>query len=198
MYFIFISSAVLFIGIYAGAHTSGRALTESELYVAKGVYGEEINLDSVRIVYDSIYCYFAPVTLGNTIHINSSWAKLDKAKDLSQTPYVHHILIHELAHVFQYRTIGWMYLVQSMQEQLYALITTGSRNGAYTWQDKITKEVPFEEWGIEERAEAISDYAYYLETGEEIRSTTDSITKELGCYIPLLKDRFCNKSESAG
>jgi hypothetical protein len=193
LYFIFIPFAVLFIGIYAGAHTSGRALTESELYVAKGVYGEEINLDSVRIVYGSVFSYFAPVTLGSTIHINSSQVQLNNEQDLSQTPYARFVLIHEIEHVFQYRTIGWMYLVQSMQEQFYSLITTGSRDNAYTWHDKLTNEVPFEEWGIEEQAEAIASFSYYTETGNEIRSTTNNSTKELGCYIPSLRTRFCQK-----
>lgn len=103
---------------FAGALSSDtRALTTDERADATEVFGGSLDLDSVRIVRASVAN--APTTLGNTIRIPRAGG-LDRA-----------VLIHELAHVWQYQTKGTAYISDSAWHQVGALLATGSRNAAY-------------------------------------------------------------------
>jgi hypothetical protein len=66
------------------------------------------------------------------------------------------VLIHELAHVWQYQTSGYRYIASSLWAQLRAWATTGSRRGAYDWRSAPHK--PWTHWNAEQQAQCISDY----------------------------------------
>jgi hypothetical protein len=185
------------VAIYVGAHSKGRGLTDTEIMLATSIYGGDIDLSSVHLVFDSVYCLFAPVTLGNTIHINTKWAQLDTTSDLTGEPSAHHVLLHELEHVSQYQHGGWSYLLQSLFAQTIALVSKGSRNEAYRWEERIADNTPFEEWNPEEQAQGISDFEYYVLSGNGIGTARAELAKALACAVPVLKSRYCDDTEGA-
>ena len=44
------------------------------------------------------------------------------------------VLMHELAHVWQFQNFGWRYIPGSLFAQATSWLKTGSRRGAYDWQ----------------------------------------------------------------
>lgn len=94
-----------------------RPLTERERREATFVFGAALNPDPVRIVRGPFFD--SPVALGNIIRLPLAFT-LDLVT-----------LVHELAHVWQYQTRGTGYITNSAAHQLKALLTTGSRSGAY-------------------------------------------------------------------
>ena len=186
--FIFLLT-VLF--VFSGSRTSGRFLTDKEIDLTKSIYSDNIDLANVRIVIDSMYSLTSTITLGNTIHIKSTWTKLDLLLDLTQTSSSRNLLIHELGHVYQYQSGGWGYVARSLFAQAKAYISTGSRGNAYKWEDRISDKTPWEEWNPEEQAQAISDYSYYIEFGKGLYSNDKVLVKNLDCFVPILKTNFC-------
>jgi len=100
----------------AFSHDS-RALTEAERRDAEAVFGPVLDLEPVRVMRASLFS--GPMALGNVIRIPLEYF-LDRE-----------ILIHELAHVWQYQTRGTEYISNSVYHQLHGLFTTGSRRAAY-------------------------------------------------------------------
>lgn len=96
---------------------SERALTEAERSLLSGVFGESLDLDSIRIV--ETWIANSPTTLGNSIRIRPG-AEMDPAT-----------LVHEAAHVWQFQTQGTAYVSDSAFHQGMALLKTGSRSAAY-------------------------------------------------------------------
>jgi len=188
---IFLVISLVFIFLFSGANIPGRPLTDNELKLAKFIYTDNINYAKIRIVFDSIYCTISPLTLGNIIHIKSSWTKLDPALDLTQTFPSRNMLIHELEHVNQYQHEGWSYAIESLVAQIKGSIFTGSRNGAYNWRQRVIDKTPWEKWNPEEQAQSISDYEYYLESGTSQSLGVAAPVSDLGCFVPVLKKTFC-------
>jgi hypothetical protein len=109
---------------YGAAFASDtRALADDERADALEVFGTVLNLDPVRVIRTTILA--GPMTLGNAIRFPIDYP-LDRIT-----------LIHELAHVWQYQTRGTSYISNSLWHQGIAILTTGSRYGAYhlSWQD---------------------------------------------------------------
>jgi hypothetical protein len=183
--------------IFMGAHQKGRMLTDSEIALAQSIYGDDIDLSAVVLVFDSVYCYFAPITLGSTIHINSSWSKLDTTSDLTGKSSAHHVLMHELEHVSQYQRGGWSYLLESLVVQSVALVSRGSRNEAYRWEERIFDGTPFIDWNPEEQAQGIADFEYYILSGNGTGTQRAEHAKALACAVPILRDKYCNDVEGA-
>jgi type VI secretion system secreted protein VgrG len=112
--------------VHAGI--SGRPLTPGEVALAKPVFGNSINLSSVRIIETSIS---AGTTVGNVIRMHE---KFDiNNEDDAQT------LIHELTHVWQYQHTGTEYISVSLQAQITAALKTGNRNNAYDYKAEDSK-----------------------------------------------------------
>jgi len=101
--------------------TNRRELTPDERKDASKIFGTSMNLDKVRIVKSNIAN--SPTTLGNTIRIQMH-GTIDRGT-----------LIHELMHVWQYQTSGTGYISASINEQVSALLRTGSRDAAYDLVD---------------------------------------------------------------
>lgn len=183
--------SIFVIIVLYGAQQGGRGLTTREALYASTVFGNDITLGDVHLTFGSVYSMFAPVTLGNTIHIKSSWLKLPTDGDLTYSAVSRHTLIHELVHVHQYQHGGWSYLVKSLSAQFIALMTSHDRNEAYVWEDRIADNKTYASWNPEEQAQAVSDYVYYRETGVGYSSDPRGFTPKLACFIPILIQRFC-------
>jgi len=177
--------------LYVGAQYDGRELDQKERDMARGIYGDTIDLEEVRLVFDTAYALLSPVSLGNTIHVNSSWAKIATSSDLTTPPSARHMLIHELEHVYQYQNYGWSYVVDSFFAQTYAFLVSGTRNNAYRWEDRIKEGEPWEKWNVEEQAQAIADYDRTVLSGNVLSKEDNADMLALGCVVPVLRDRYC-------
>ncbi len=127
----------------AGGGASSK-LTDSEKTIARGVYGDAIELESVRVVYAPSPTGY-PMTWGDTI-------RMPPNRSLSTGT-----LIHELAHVWQYQTRGTSYISDSMLKQTCAVLTGHDRDKAYEYA--ITDGKSLLEYSAEQQAEIIEDYA---------------------------------------
>jgi hypothetical protein len=108
----------LFGALHGGAFSaSQRPLTQRELELARPIFGASIRYDDVRIV--EAWFANAPTTLGNHIRITPD-SRISDA-----------ILIHELAHIWQFQTRGTEYISNSLCAQVSAMIAEGDRSGAY-------------------------------------------------------------------
>ena len=184
--------------IYIGANYSdSRSLSEKEKNIATSIYQNEIDLDKVKLAFDTMYSQYSNTTLGSTIHISKSGLNFDKKVESENVDSIEYqyLLIHELGHVWQYQTNGWGYIPKSLIAQGVVRIKTGSRLNAYNWEDRLSEGKEWEELNPEEQAEAISDYFYYRELGNQASSEQSDFMKKLECFIPFLIDSLCESKE---
>ncbi len=175
--------------VFLGSHYPGsRSLSEEELAYAFRIYGEETDLSSVRVAYDTPYTFVSSMTLGETIHVDPGVPE-DASGDLTTTARGRYLLIHELAHVMDHREDGYSYLYLSFAAQTRALIFEGDRLAAYDWRARLDEGTPYGSWNPEERAEAIAAFAFSIDPSRE--GERPEGTDRLACAIPLFRDRFC-------
>lgn len=193
IFLIGLSIALLMTAIFfeRGAHYAGRTLTETERLLAQSIYADAVDLGKTRVVFDTMYSFFSPVTLGNTMHFRSFDPGFTQDADLTQSPISRYAFIHELGHVYQYEHGGWSYVPRSIGVQFQAYLATGSRDGAYNWEDRVREKKLWDEWNPEEQAQAISDYSFYLETRGRGYTKNAELAKQLGCIVPVFVARFC-------
>lgn len=122
---------------------SASPLTDREKTIARGVYGDAIDLESVRVVY-APSATNRPMTWGDTI-------RMPPYQDLSTST-----LIHELAHVWQYQTRGSSYISDSMFKQTCAVLAGHDRDKAYEY--KIVDGQSLLDYTAEQQAEILEDY----------------------------------------
>lgn len=125
--------------------TRGTPLTSRETTTASSVFGNSINLSAVRIVETRIAN--APTTLGNYIRVPPGYSMPDR------------ILIHELAHVWQFQTRGTRYISDSVWHQTTAWLTRGGRGAAYDYT--IVTGQSIDRYPAEHQACIIEDYFAY-------------------------------------
>jgi hypothetical protein len=151
------------IGLIGGAilgnalTTRERPLTPDEINYARRIYVNSIDFSKVTITRDSMYAAGAPRTIGNTIHLKSSWGHFE-GDTLNLTDQGRTTLIHELGHVWQYQNGGLAYIPQSLAAQFSAWVSGGDRGAAYDWEAAHNAGIPWEEWNPEQQAEAIEEY----------------------------------------
>ena len=130
-----------------GIERPGRRLSVSEQGVLNQVYGDSIDLESVRIKEGSMglfgignFLNIAPRAFvhGNTIYMG--------AESLNGEVSDKHLLTHELAHVMQYQSGGLDYMRRALWEQM----TQG--NDAYKWEKGVSNGLSFEQLGVEQQA----------------------------------------------
>lgn len=138
-----------------------RPLASNEEAIARSIFSDSLDLAPVRVLRDSPFSVFAPVALLNSVHLKTSWGHFE---DDGQTLTARGVatLIHELGHVWQYQNGGLAYIPRSLSAQLVAWVRTGSRGGAYRWQEAIRDGTPWERWNPEQQAQAIEAYATAL------------------------------------
>lgn len=130
-----------------------RRLDPHEIAHAREIFGDTIDYGAVRIVRGSLFATFSATAIGNRINLQALHFAGDR---LSLSDVGMSVLIHELAHVWQYQTCGLRYIVSSLAAQLRAWLATGSRRSAYDWRAALDR--PWEQWNAEQQAQCISDY----------------------------------------
>ncbi len=122
-----------------------RRLSLREASLLRGVFRNHIDYDKVRICIGGLPTVGGiPRTIDNRIYIP------DKYQLTGDT------LIHEVAHVWQYRTYGWFSTItSSIRAQLHAWFTTGSRQAAYNWRSLCG--TPWRSWNAEAQAQYIEE-----------------------------------------
>ena len=130
-----------------------RCLHPHEIAYAREIFGEAIDYGAVRIARGSLLATFSAPALGNRISLQPAHFAGDSL-DLNETGKS--VLIHELAHVWQYQSAGLGYIASSLGAQVRAWMTTGSRRGAYDWRKAL--HLPWPRWNAEQQAQCISDY----------------------------------------
>lgn len=140
-----------------GQDPPSRKLTDQEKALLREVYGDSVDLDSIRVVQGGpLNDKMASHTVGNTIYMPSSDVgdgSLFKA-DGSLTDYGS-TLIHETCHVWQSQNGGGEYIGQSLFNQGMAELNGESRDQAYAYQAQVAAGVPFEDLNPEQQAEYV-------------------------------------------
>ena len=143
------------------ATTRSRHLSGPEITYARDVFADSIEYDDIEITRDSVFAEGAPRTIGNTIHLKSSWRHF-VGDTLELTEEGRHALIHEMGHVWQYQNGGLAYIPESLLSQISASFSSGTRDAAYEWRPMHDAHVPWERWNPEQQAKAIEDYNVLL------------------------------------
>jgi len=161
-----------------------RPLSNDEIAYAEAIFGDAIDYGAVRIARGGALAYFSATTLGNRInlqaaHFAGSTPRLSEAGML--------VLIHELAHVWQYQHSGLRYIASSLAAQAWSWAMTGTRRGAYDWRK--SPHSPWRRWNAEQQAQCVSDYNSALRA--MIAGTAGPADVEtLAIAGALLQDRF--------
>lgn len=156
--------------------TKGRALTNAEITYAREVFLDSLDYTKIRITRDSIYATGAPRTLGNTIHLKSSWGHF-VGDGLELTDEGKLTLIHEMTHVWQYQNGGLAYIPESLIAQLGAVLGSGDRGGAYDWRAAHKEKKPWAKWNPEQQAAAVEDYNRLLRKSKDKTATVAEIAE---------------------
>jgi len=161
-----------------------RRLEPHEIAYAREIFGEGIDYGAVRITRGSMLATFSATAVGNRINLQAAHFAGDTL-DLSEAGMS--VLIHELAHVWQYQSSGLGYIASSLVAQLRSWITTGSRRNAYDWRKVL--HTPWPHWNAEQQAQCISDYNDALQrvrAGKAVAMDTDTLVlagKILGRHL---------------
>lgn len=124
----------------------GRALYEWERGIITDIFRSGVDATRVRIVETRILN--APTTLGNQIRVPPGWTF-----EAHKRP----VLVHELAHVWQYQTLGTRYITDSIYHNISGQIATGNRNVAYM-NYRLREGVNLADFTAEEQATIVGDY----------------------------------------
>ena len=184
------------VGFVAGAivgevaTTDSRSLKPEEIEYAKEIYLDSVDYTQITITRDSVLALGAPRTIGNTIHLKSVWDKKEVfvGKTLDLTPFGLEVLIHEMAHVWQYQNGGLAYIPESLIAQLKAAVSGGDRGGAYDWRAAHDAGIPWEEWNPEQQAGAVERYNVLLRRSKaKDQSMTVEELHELSILLPYIE-----------
>ena len=136
-----------------------RRLTGRERKQAFTIFGESVDYDAIRICRGSVLALFSATAVGNSINLRRDHF-IDETLALSASGET--VLIHELAHVWQFQNFGCRYIPASLIAQLAAWARTGARRNAYRWEDAARAGLAWSRWNPEQQAQCIADYACAL------------------------------------
>jgi hypothetical protein len=181
------------VGLVAGAlignsaTTRERFLNADEVTYAKDIFKDTVNYSKIKITRDSMMSAGAPKTIGNTIHLRSTWGKPQFDGDtMNLTPAGMETLIHEMGHVWQYQNGGLAYIPASLWAQFKAAIGHGDRDAAYNWREADNAHVPWEKFNPEQQASAIEDYNILLRMSKEGTATISDMS-DLSKLLPYMQ-----------
>ena len=135
---------------------ASRNLDDAEMAELVAIFGESVDLERVRLTRDDPLSFVAPKTLRNTVHLRADW-NLFVGDGLTLSDRGRSILVHEVAHVWQYQNGGLAYIPASLWAQHLAFLRSGSRGGAYRWERAARAELPWARWNPEQQAQGIQD-----------------------------------------
>ncbi|MBI5509758.1 MAG: hypothetical protein HY903_13470 [Deltaproteobacteria bacterium] len=116
-----------------GLEPPGRKLTAEEIAYLRSIYGDSIDYSQVEIKQGNAGLYSIsgrPFALGNTIYLQDI---TDRA-----------VLVHEMAHVWQFQNGGSEYALDSLREQSHGA-------DAYDWKRSVP-QTAWENLGVEQQA----------------------------------------------
>jgi hypothetical protein len=140
-----------------GQDPPSRKLTDQEKALLREVYGDAVDVDSIRIVEGGpLNDKMAAHTVGNTIYLPSGTSGNGALFDASGklTDYGS-TLVHETCHVWQSENGGGEYIGQSLYNQGVAELEGKSRDAAYDYTAAVAAGVPFEDLNLEQQAEYV-------------------------------------------
>lgn len=146
------------VGVGLGLQPPSRPLSSEEKELLQQIYGDSIDVDSIRIQRGGITEAFgmAPHTVGNTLYMRETWNGQDIFNDDgSLTDAGKELLVHESAHAWQNQNGGGDYIHKALWAQAMAAIGSGDRSGAYDWRAGANAGVPWEGLNPEQQAELI-------------------------------------------
>ncbi len=124
----------------------GRPLYLWESKLITDIFQSGVDATRIRIVETRLLN--APTTLGNQIRVSPGWSfEQDKRP----------VLVHEVAHVWQYQTQGTRYITDSVYHNASGQIATGNRNVAYM-NYRLREGVNLVDFTAEEQATIVGDY----------------------------------------
>jgi hypothetical protein len=131
--------AVSAIQTLIGVEAPGRKLTDQEIAELKKVYGDSIDYSSVRIKEsDDLFTIGANRTHGNVIHFQKDALKNNPS-----------VLIHEMAHVWQFQHGGTDYMSEALWAQ--------AAGDAYNYAKAISEGKSWSQFDPEQQAELLED-----------------------------------------
>jgi len=128
----------------AAAKLSGEPLSPEQKKDLKGVFGDSVDLDKVRVVkgpaelFDHLPRHVPAVTIGNKVVVNPK--DFPPSKDL---------LAHEATHVWQYQNHGMDYAAK-------ALVAQNAGDG-YDWQKGVSEGKKWGDLNPEQQGQLIQD-----------------------------------------
>lgn len=167
------------------ASTRSRHLTPDEKTMAREVFRDSLDYEAITITRDSLFAAGAPRTIGNTIHLKSSWGHFER-DTVDLTDHGKETLIHEMTHVWQYQNGGLAYIPLSLISQLRAAVSGGSRDAAYNWREAHAANLPWEQWNPEQQAAAVEDYNRLLRLTQAERATAEDYNT-LALLLPYIE-----------
>ncbi|MDI1226564.1 MAG: hypothetical protein PSY14_02620 [bacterium] len=153
-----------------------RKLTEGEARILKGIFGETINIDTIRANmhpqgYDDIV---GSVDSGKLEA--DFWGPENSSKDFSteKNAYKFGTFVHELTHVWQNQT-----------ERKYTNESAPVAKDKYTYT--VSSKSKFEDYRVEQQAAIIEDYARRFLHPSKSFTYLDAAYKDAESMSPLLK-----------
>ncbi len=170
-----------------------RRLSVTETAYAREVFRDSVDLSRITLTKDSLISIGAPKTLGNTIHLRTTWAghRIFDGDRMELTDRGLQLLVHEIGHVWQYQNGGLIYIPRSLWSQLKGAIRAGDRNAAYDWRAVHRAGRPWAGWNPEQQAKAIEDYNRLLRLSLDPASAAEPA--ELAILRPYLQQVWARR-----
>jgi len=151
-----------------GVEKPSRALSADEVQMLKGIYGNAIDYDMVRVKEGGFtdWTGMAAHVVGNTVYMPSKY--FDAGGKLNQSGL--DTLMHEMGHVWQNQNGGGDYIHKALMAQLGAMISGGSRNGAYNWREAFAGGTRFEDLNPEQQASVGEDIGLALKNDTKVEA----------------------------
>lgn len=165
-----------------------EALSEDQMKFLRELYGDSLDLSQVRYTRDGLTPQIAgaPNTVGNTINLVSKWGPQIFDENGKITSEGMELVIHELAHVWQYQNDGWDYMPEAIWANAYHTVVDGDRNKAYEYDTSM-------EWtqmNPEQQGHAVEHAGYLMwrqSQGEKLNDEELQTLKDHQKYIDALR-----------
>jgi hypothetical protein len=132
-----------------------RALSSSEVAIAKSVFGKSIDLMLVRIDEHAALGPAFTKRAFTSFHTINGWGNLENS-----------ILIHELTHVWQYETAGAIYMAQALHAQMKRSLDAYNYGGPDGLKNARAKGLSLTSFNREEQAQIVQDF-YLIKHGQQ-------------------------------
>jgi Ca2+-binding RTX toxin-like protein len=154
-----------------------RGLTSEEIAVARGVFGDSIHYNRVRLDEHSLMAW-----IGRT-HVTGYL--INSTEDLDDST-----LIHELTHVWQYEEFGLVYIPEAIDGQNSD--EGYSYGGVAGLQAKIAANQGLSAFNPEQQGAIVADYFDLRQDAREEEATSgyasDALRDQLDVYIHFVKE----------